>query len=100
MVHGGAGWGLPVSRCWSLCPATPPPTYPSPPSCRAIPHHTTPHLLQPSNDSPPSPRPTPPHPPAPTAQVKDLLLRYNLLKVPALRSFLRSPLWPTDINFK
>lgn len=28
------------------------------------------------------------------------VLRYNLLKIPPLRRFLRSSLWPDDINFK
>ncbi|PSC70095.1 ATPase AAA [Micractinium conductrix] len=32
-------------------------------------------------------------------QAKDQL-RYNLLKIPAVRSFLRSSLWPEDINHK
>lgn len=32
-------------------------------------------------------------------QPKDML-RYNLLKIPQLRRFLRSSLWPEDINHK
>ena len=38
-------------------------------------------------------------PPPPPPQAKDQL-RYNLLKIPAVRSFLRSSLWPEDINHK
>lgn len=43
---------------------------------------------------PPHPIPNPAH-----TQAKDQL-RYNLLKIPALRRLLRSSLWPEDINFK
>lgn len=28
------------------------------------------------------------------------MLRYNLLKIPAVKAFLRSKLWPEGINFK
>lgn len=28
------------------------------------------------------------------------VLRYNLLKIPAVRHFLRSDLWPEKINFE
>ena len=53
-------------------------------------HLRPPNCLRPAAAAPPSPF---------ALQPRDQL-RYNLLRIPQVRAFLRSSLWPEDINFK